>query len=149
MTGTSITASGHYRAHSLALWTWLIPQLQKVGRMEFLSLRAPELLQRSNSDPEIAFDPEERLQELSVLHHLFPTHDDPGLYLGGVRPLRHMAGHYIIPSSTTTQETLTTLMPQPPPPPPRPTPTCPPHLPTLPPFLASAAASIANVIVQT
>ena len=85
--------------------------------MEFLSLRAPELLQRPNSDPALAFDPEERLQELSVLHHLFPTHDDPGLYLGGVRPLRHMAGHYIIPSSTTTQEPLTTLMPQPPPPP--------------------------------
>lgn len=112
--GSDITPKDHYRAHSLALWTWLIPQLQTVGRLEFLTLRAPVLIQHQQEQP---FDPEERLQELSVLHHLFPTHDDPNLYLGGVRPLRHMAGHYIIPSSTTTELPQTTLRPQPPPPP--------------------------------
>lgn len=97
----------------MALWTWLVPQLQTVGRLEFLTLRAPRVLHHQQEEP---FDPEERLQELSVLHHLFPTHDDPALYLGGVRPLRHMAGHYVIPSSTTTNIPKT-LRPQPPPPP--------------------------------
>uniref|UniRef100_A0A6A7GA10 Neuroligin-4, Y-linked-like n=1 Tax=Hirondellea gigas TaxID=1518452 RepID=A0A6A7GA10_9CRUS len=112
--GSRVASKNHYRAHSLALWIWLVPQLQTVGRLEFLTLRAPGITQHQQEQP---FDPEERLQELSVLHHLFPTHDDPALYLGGVRPLRHMAGHYIIPSSTTTESPATTMMEQPPPPP--------------------------------
>ncbi|KAA0201603.1 hypothetical protein HAZT_HAZT010645 [Hyalella azteca] len=111
--GPVVTAKDHYRAHPLALWTWLVPQLQTVGRLEFLTLRAPNVLDRQRDDE---FDPEKRLQELSVLHHLFPTHDDPALYIGGVRPLRHMAGHYIAPPSTTA-EIPSTSLPQPPPPP--------------------------------
>lgn len=94
----------HYRAHQLALWTWLIPQLQKVGRLEFLTLRDPE---KSPKDKEI----KEYLQELSVLHHLFSNHDDPELYAGIVRPLSHMAGHYILPPSTTTPIPLPSLSP--------------------------------------
>ncbi|XP_076065046.1 neuroligin-3-like [Oratosquilla oratoria] len=96
----------HYRAHKLSLWTWLIPQLQRVGRLEFLTLRDPE--DPVEDDPESA---QERLQELSVLHHLFHAHDDPLLYWGDVRPLNHMAGHYIIPSTTTTPVPPTTTTP--------------------------------------
>lgn len=70
-----------------------MPQLQRVGRQEFLILRDPE-------SEDLA--PEDQLQELSVVHHLFSDHDDPGLYSGLVRPLQHMAGHYILPSTTTT-----------------------------------------------
>ena len=85
----------HYRAHQLALWTWLIPQLQNVGRLEFLTLRDPEV--KINGE-----NAEAKLQELSVLHHLFSAHDEPSLYWGNVRPLSHMAGHYILPPTTTT-----------------------------------------------
>lgn len=87
-----------------------MPQLQTVGRLEFLTLRAPNVLQNQQDD---AFDPEKRLQELSVLHHLFPTHDDPSLYIGGVRPLRHMAGHYITPPTTTVEVPTTSMTPPP------------------------------------
>lgn len=40
-------------------------------------------------------------QELSVVHHLFEGHDNQDLYAGSVRPLSLMAGHYIIPPTTT------------------------------------------------
>ena len=91
-------SDSHYRAQAMALWTWLVPQLQNVGQLEFLTLRSPSY----NFQHEEPRNPEERLQELSVLHHLFPKHDDPSLYVGNVRPLTHMAGHYILPTSTTT-----------------------------------------------
>ncbi|XP_063601148.1 neuroligin-4, X-linked-like [Penaeus indicus] len=94
----------HYRAHQLALWTWLIPQLQRVGRLEFLTLHDPEA-------EDVAA--EDQLQELSVLHHLFSQYDDPDLYSGPVRPLQHMAGHYILPSTTSTPAPPTTTTPQP------------------------------------
>ncbi|XP_066959144.1 neuroligin-4, X-linked-like isoform X1 [Macrobrachium rosenbergii] len=90
----------HYRAHQLALWTWLVPQLQRVGRLEFLTLRDPD-----NSH----LDDEERLQELSVLHHLFAHFDSPELYSGSVRPLQHMAGHYVLPPTTTTAAPTTPI----------------------------------------
>ncbi|CAL4082806.1 unnamed protein product, partial [Meganyctiphanes norvegica] len=110
----------HYRAHQLALWSWLIPQLQRVGQLEFLTLRDPD-----NEEQE----PEDRLQELSVLHHLFSQHDDPNLYSGAVRPLMHMAGHYIVPSTTTTMPppTTTALFLGTTPHPPRPPPQAPPN----------------------
>ncbi|XP_068222391.1 neuroligin-4, Y-linked-like [Palaemon carinicauda] len=93
----------HYRAHQLALWIWLVPQLQRVGRLEFLTLRDPD-----NQH----LDDEERLQELSVLHHLFAHFDSPELYSGSVRPLQHMAGHYVLPPTTTTpMPTTTTTLP--------------------------------------
>ncbi|ROT68459.1 putative neuroligin-4, X-linked [Penaeus vannamei] len=92
----------HYRAHQLALWTWLIPQLQRVGRLEFLTLHDPEA-------EDVAA--EDQLQELSVLHHLFSQYDDPDLYSGPVRPLQHMAGHYILPSTTSTPAPPTTTTP--------------------------------------
>lgn len=95
-------AHHHYRAQPLALWTWLVPRLQRVGRLEFLSLRDPE--GREDTDPE------EALQELSVVHHLFSRYDDPTLYSGAVRALRHMAGHYVVPSTTSTTTPATTAL---------------------------------------
>ncbi|RXG73104.1 Neuroligin-4, X-linked [Armadillidium vulgare] len=77
------------------LVTWLVPQLQKVGRLEFLTLRDPE---KGPKNEEVL----DHLQELSVLHHLFADLDDPSLYAGIVRQVSHMAGHYIFPPSTTT-----------------------------------------------
>ncbi|KAK3862653.1 hypothetical protein Pcinc_031503 [Petrolisthes cinctipes] len=96
----------HYRAHQLALWTWLVPRLQRVGRLEFLTLRDPET-EDVDSENEI-IDSNDMLQELSVKHHLFANYDDPDLYSGPVRPLEHMAGHYILPSTTTTTPSMTT-----------------------------------------
>ncbi|KAK7073876.1 Carboxylesterase, partial [Halocaridina rubra] len=92
--GVHPSLESHYRAHQMALWTWLVPEMQKVGRREFTSLTDPP----SDDDP---MANTQSLQELSVLHHLFYQHDSPELYSGAVRPLHHMAGHYIVPSSTT------------------------------------------------
>ncbi|XP_068228661.1 neuroligin-4, X-linked-like isoform X1 [Palaemon carinicauda] len=101
--GIQTKPESHYRAHQMALWTWLVPEMQQVGRREFLTLL---------EDPEESNIPvsKEQLQELSVLHHLFLQHDSPELYSGVVRPLHHMAGHYIVPSSTTTMMPTSTMM---------------------------------------